>query len=84
MHPELDRHITHKATSGFIHLSDKHIFTVFTSCEEDGRVSLSVGAKLSASFLAATDALFEYLGGWTHTKIAAADNSRAPRTNRGG
>lgn len=83
----------YKATSGFIHLSDKHIFTVFTSCEEDGRVSLSVGAKdneipvelwieLSAGFLAATDALFEYLGGWTHTKITAADNAKASRTDR--
>lgn len=74
----------YKATSGFIHLSNKHIFTVLTTGEEDGCVSLSVSAKddriplklwieLAAGFLASTDALFEYLGGWTITKISAAD-----------
>lgn len=80
----------YKATSGFIHLSDKHIFTVFTPSDEDGRVSLSVGARdnkipvelwieLSAGFLAATDALFEYLLGWTHTKIATVRVGRISR-----
>ena len=75
----------YKATSGFIHLSDKHIYTVLTPSDEDGRVSLNVGAKddeipielwieLAAGFLASTDALFEYLGGWRHTKTISANN----------
>jgi len=73
----------YKATSGFIHLSDKHIFSVFVPSEEEGRVSLRVGFKddgvplelwieLSVGFLASTDALFEYLKGWTHTKVVFA------------
>jgi len=67
------------ATSGFIHLSEKHIFTVFESKEVKGKVGLTVGAKdddipselwveLADGFLASTDALFEYLKGWTFTK----------------
>jgi hypothetical protein len=35
----------YKATSGFIHLSDKHIFTVLASGEEDGHITLNVGAN---------------------------------------
>lgn len=76
----------YKATSGFIHLSDRHIYTVLTPSDESGRVSLSVGDKddeipaelwidLSAGFLASTDTLFEYLGGWRHTKISAAGSA---------
>jgi hypothetical protein len=67
------------ATSGFIHLSERHIFTVFQAKEGKGNVALSVGAKdddipvklwveLTDGFLASTDALFEYLKGWTFTK----------------
>lgn len=69
----------YEATSGFIHLSERHIFTVFQATEGEGNVSLSVGAKdedipielwveLADGFLASTDALFEYLKGWTITK----------------
>lgn len=85
----------YKVTSGFIHLSDKHIFTVFTPNGEDGRVSLNVSARddeipvelwieLSAGFLASTDALFEYLGGWTRSKIAAADGVDASHKKKVG
>ena len=67
------------ATSGFIHLSDKHIFSVFQDWEGNGKLSLTVGAtdegipdalwiELADGFLASTDALFEYLKGWTFTK----------------
>ncbi|MBK9130520.1 MAG: hypothetical protein IPM20_02585 [Gammaproteobacteria bacterium] len=67
------------ATSGFIHLSERHIFTAFQAKEGERNVGLTVGAKdddipielwieLAHGFLAATDALVEYLKGWTFTK----------------
>lgn len=79
----------YKATSGFIHLSDKHIYTVLTPSDENGHVSLNVGAKddeipvelwieLTAGFLASTDALFEYLGGWKHTKTIFSNDAKEP------
>ncbi|SRR6266487_1271617 len=69
----------YSATSGFVHLSNKHIFTVIRDRKEDGKLSLRVGAtdedfpdeiwtELADGFLASTDALFEYLKGWTYTK----------------
>jgi hypothetical protein len=85
----------YKATSGFIHLSDKHIFTVLASGEEDGHITLNVGAndekipaelwiEMAAGFLATTDALFEYLNGWTRTKMAVAAGMDLSKLNRGG
>ncbi len=70
---------SYNATSGFIHLSDRHIFTVFQAKEGETKVGLTVGAKdddipnelwieLAYGFLASTDALFEYLKGLTFTK----------------
>lgn len=67
------------ATSGFIHLSDRHIFSVFQDWENTGNISLNVGAtdegipdalwiELADGFLASTDGLFEYLKGWTFSK----------------
>lgn len=69
----------YEATSGFIHLSERHIFTVFGPSEHPRSVSLRVGPKdeeippflwieMADAFLAATDALFEHLKGWTYTK----------------
>jgi hypothetical protein len=69
----------YKATSGFIHLSEKHIFTVFQACEGEQSVSLQVSVtdddipdelwiELADGFIASTDALFEYLRGWSYTK----------------
>jgi hypothetical protein len=68
------------ATSGFIHLSERHIFATWEP-REAGKsgVSLVVGAadehfadelwiEMAFGFLAATDALFEYLKGWLFTK----------------
>lgn len=86
----------YEATSGFIHLSDRHIFSVFQDWDETGKVSLRVSAaddgipdelwiELTDGFLASTDALFEYLKGWVHTKrnphlAEAARIERAKRT----
>jgi hypothetical protein len=69
----------YQATSGFIHLSDRHIFTVLRPSSRERSVSLSVSAtdedipvqlwvEAADGFLAATDVLFEYLKGWTVTK----------------
>lgn len=69
----------YESTSGFIHLSQKHIFTVFQDWKGNGKFSVRIGAddrdipgelwiELADGFLAATDALFEYLKGWTLTK----------------
>jgi hypothetical protein len=66
------------ATSGFVHLSERHIFSVWES-GADGRMALIIGptdehfedalwVELVDAFLACTDALFEYLKGWVFTK----------------
>lgn len=69
----------YESTSGFIHLSEKHLFSVFGDAKDERAVELRVGAndenfppelwiELADGFLAATDALFEYLKGWVFTK----------------
>lgn len=69
----------YESTSGFIHLSDKHLFSVFDCTESNGLIGLRVSAndenvpielwlELADGFLAATNALFEYLKGWVFTK----------------
>jgi hypothetical protein len=69
----------YKATSGFIHLSERHILSVFQPGTTEGSVSLRVSEadeefpeelwlEMAAGFLACTDALFEYLKGWAFTK----------------
>lgn len=69
----------YEATSGFIHLSERHIFSVWQPGETEGSVSLRVSetdeefpeelwVEMAAGFLACTDALFEYLKGWAFTK----------------
>ena len=69
----------YEATSGFIHLSDRHIFTVLRPTSKERSISLSVSptdedipvelwVEVADGFLAATDVLFEYLTGWTITK----------------
>lgn len=66
------------STSGFVHLSDKHIFSIFENNKEDS-FGLRVSAKdehfldgdwieMADAFLACTDVLFEYLKGWIFTK----------------
>jgi hypothetical protein len=68
----------YEATSGFIHLSERHMFSVWEP-NTDGKLQTVVGAtddhfedalwiELADGFLACTDALFEYLKGWTFTK----------------
>ncbi|GIX50934.1 hypothetical protein [Sphaerotilus sulfidivorans] len=67
------------ATSGFIHLSERHIFATWKSSSDKADISLVVGAsdehfvdelwiEMAGAFLASTDALFEYLKGWVFTK----------------
>ncbi|WP_374500048.1 hypothetical protein [Pseudoxanthomonas sp.] len=69
----------YKATSGFIHLSDKHIFGAIERVQDDGALSMLIGSgsdrfpaelwtEMTEGFIAATDALFQYLEGWTSTK----------------
>lgn len=69
----------YKSTSGFIHLSDKHIFSAIQSAQDDGTLSMHIGSdpdhipsdlwvEMSEGFIAATDALFRYLEGWVLTK----------------
>jgi hypothetical protein len=67
------------ATSGFIHLSEKHLLSVFESSEKENCSELRVAAddenvpeelwlELVDGFGAATEALFEYLHGWAYAK----------------
>lgn len=69
----------YKSTSGFIHLSDKHIYGAIQSVQNDGRLSMLIGpnpdrfpnelwVEMTEGFIAATEALFQYLDGWTFTK----------------
>ncbi|MBB1473062.1 hypothetical protein H5368_08450 [Luteimonas sp. MC1782] len=69
----------YKATSGFIHLSDKHIYSTIQAASDDGTFSMLIGSdpdrfpsnlwvEMAEGFIAATDALFLYLEGWVVTK----------------
>ena len=75
--PWIDR--VYKATSGFIHLSEKHIHAAVSLADEENslRIRISeidedVGAELwaemAAAFVEATELLFHYLNGWICTK----------------
>jgi hypothetical protein len=68
----------YEATSGFIHLSERHMFSIWKSAS-DGKLGTVIGStddhfddelwiELADAFLACTDALFEYLNGWIFTK----------------
>ncbi|HBP1971184.1 TPA: hypothetical protein L5W26_004442 [Pseudomonas aeruginosa] len=69
----------YKSTSGFIHLSDKHIYSAIQSAQDDGTLSMLIGSdpdrfpselwiEMAEGFVAATEALFRYLEGWAFTK----------------
>lgn len=69
----------YRQASGFIHLSDKHIYSSIESVHEDRTLSMYISSDLSwipearwveiaEAFLAATDALFQYLEAWLLTK----------------
>ena len=69
----------YKATSGFIHLSDKHIYSAIQSASDDGTFSMLIGSdpnrfpgelwrEMAEGFIASTEALFRYLEGWAFTK----------------
>lgn len=69
----------YEATSGFVHLSERHIFATWESTGNKADVSLVVGStdehfvdelwiEMAGAFLASTDALFEYVKGWIFTK----------------
>lgn len=69
----------YKSTSGFIHLSDKHIYSAIQSVKDDGTLSMLIGSdpdrfssqlwvEMTEGFMAATEALFRYLDGWVFTK----------------
>ena len=69
----------YKSTSGFIHLSDKHIYSAIQSVQDDGTLSMLIGSdpdrfpselwlEMTEGFIAVTEALFRYLEGWAFTK----------------
>lgn len=69
----------YKSTSGFIHLSNKHIFSAIQAVQDDGSFSMHIGSdpsrfpntlwvEMAEGFIAATEALFRYLEGWVFTK----------------
>ena len=69
----------YEATSGFIHLSERHLLSIFEEAEGEHDIGLRIAAddenipleqwiELTDGFLVTTDALFEYLKGWVFTK----------------
>lgn len=69
----------YKQTSGFIHLSEKHIFSSIGKPEDGGKISMKVGSTDSfvteanyieacLAFFEITQILFSYIHGWTLTK----------------
>jgi hypothetical protein len=69
----------YKSTSGFIHLSDKHIFSTIQAVRDDGALAMRIGldpsrfpsslwVEMSEGFIAATEAQFRYLEGWVFSK----------------
>lgn len=82
----------YEATSGFIHLSERHVSTVFDPSKIDSKarsLSLIAGAtdehiptelwvEQAEGFLAATNLLFKYLTGWVGTKESPPQSSATP------
>lgn len=69
----------YRSTSGFIHLSNKHIYSAIQSVEDDGKFWMLIGSdpdrfptklwvEMAEGFIAVTDALFSSLNGWVFTK----------------
>lgn len=69
----------YRQTSGFIHLSEKHIFSSIGNATEDYTISMKVGSSDSfvkeetyveacLAFFEITQTLFRYIHGWTLTK----------------
>ena len=68
----------YEATSGFVHLSERHIFNIVRPSDEEDTISMAITyeddypeylwVEMADGFLASTDALFEYLKGWQFTK----------------
>lgn len=69
----------YERTSGFIHLSNKHIFSTIDLLDEAGKAEIVIGpgdpnippefwVEMADCFIAETDVLFTYLQGWLMTK----------------
>lgn len=69
----------YEATSGFIHLSERHVFSVCRPGKTEDSISILVSEtdeefaeelwiEMAIGFLACTNALFDYLKGWAFTK----------------
>jgi hypothetical protein len=69
----------YEEASGYIHLSDKHIFHAVREAKDERTLSFTVGAsdidlpdevyvEAIKAFTAATDILLEYIQGWIYTK----------------
>jgi hypothetical protein len=69
----------YEETSGYIHLSEKHIFNAITDAPGDRTVSFKISPEdidvddevyieATKAFKAATNVLLEHIHGWTYTK----------------
>ena len=70
----------YNSTSGFIHLSEKHLVSIFGEMDSDtGRTSIEIGPgdqnipnqywlEMASGFLATTDLLIQYVEGWISAK----------------
>jgi hypothetical protein len=80
-HPWIEN--VYKQTSGYVHLSEKHVYNIFAStssgANEDGVQNVVIGhgdsfgtdalyEEATAAFIEATKLLFHYLIGWIKTK----------------
>jgi len=69
----------YEATSGYVHLSEKHMFNAMQASGEDYKLTLKITDRDAfvpdtlyieaiGAFKAITDILFEYVYGWAYTK----------------
>ena len=69
----------YEASSGYIHLSDKHVFNAMQASSKDGTINMKISEtdyyvseelylEAVAAFKAATDLLLEFMYGWGWTK----------------
>ncbi len=79
----------YKQTSGYIHLSEKHIFNSVIEVGHDGRFAMKMSpddvvitdnlyVEAVQAFQAATDVFLRYLEGWVYTK------AHVPAATKGG
>src|SRR5690348_18504092 len=69
----------YEQSSGYVHLSEKHVFNSVTAVEDDGRIAMKMSPDDAVitddlyiesiqAFQAASELFLRYLEGWTVTK----------------